>query len=113
MKYHEPTTLKSIFTSDFNKCAITHIYRGARRIEVHHVFGAANRKRSTEYGYVIPLVAEIHVNGSAASDKECKRLTGKTLKELDLWLKQKCQEDFERRHGTRERFIELFGRNYL
>ena len=115
MSHYKTTNLKSIFTSDFNKCAVTHIYRGARRIEVHHVYGGASsrRKRSAEYAYVIPLVAEIHPNGSAASDKECKRLTGLTLKELDLKLKQTCQEDFEKRHGTRESFIELFGRSYL
>ena len=88
--------MKSIFTSDFNKCAVTHIYRGARRIEVHHVFGASNRKRSTEYGFVVPLVDVIHPNGAAASDKECLRLTGKTLKEFDLYLKQRCQDYYER-----------------
>ena len=105
--------MKSIFTSDFDICAVTFMYRGFRRIEVHHVFGAANRRRSTQYGYVIPLVAEIHPNGASASDKECKRLTGLTLKELDIKLKQKCQAHYEKHHGTREDFIAEFGRSYL
>lgn len=106
--------MKSIFTSDFNCCAVTHIYRGARRIEVHHVFGASNRKRSTEYGYVIPLVAEIHPNGAHLSPEECKRLTGMTVNELDLKLKQSCQRHFEDVLGkSRKQFIEEFGRNYL
>lgn len=106
--------LKSIFTNDFNKCAVTNIYRGARRIEVHHIFGASNRKRSTEYGFVIPLVAEIHPNGSNASEKECMRLTGMTLKKLDDSLKQKCQEYYENKLGrSRQQFIDEFGRNYL
>lgn len=105
--------MTSIFTTDFNKCAVTHIYRGARRIELHHVFGASNRKRSGEYGFVIPLVDVIHVNGSAASDKECKRLTGWTLKELDLELKKACQEYYEKHYGNRESFVSEFGRNYL
>lgn len=113
MRHYYPTKLKSIFTSDFDKCAVTHIYRGARRIEVHHVFGASNRKRSTEYGYVVPLVAEIHPNGASRSDAECKRLTGMTTKELDTALKQRCQEHYEKHHGTREDFIAEFGRNYL
>ena len=113
MRHYIPTNLKSIFTSDLNKCAVTHIYRGLRRIEVHHVFGAANRRRSTQYGYVIPLVAEIHPNGASASDKECQRLTGLTLKELDLRLKQECQYHYEKHHGTRDDFIKEFGRNYL
>ena len=106
--------MRSIFTSDFNCCAVTYIYKGARKIEVHHIFGASNRKRSTEYGFVIPLVAEIHPNGAMASDSECMRLTGMTLKELDLKLKQKCQEYYEKRLGkSREQFIQEFGRNYL
>lgn len=105
--------MKSIFTSDLNKCAVTHIYKGARRIEVHHVFGAANRKRSERYGFVVPLVAEIHPNGAAANDKECKRLTGRNLKDLDLLLKQTCQRYYEDHIGTRREFLDEFGRNYL
>lgn len=106
--------MRSVFTSDFNKCAVTNIYKGARRIEVHHVFGASNRTRSTFYGFVVPLVAEIHPNGASASDKECKRLTGMTLKELDTHLKRKCQEYYENQLGkSREQFMDEFGRNYL
>lgn len=105
--------MNSIFTSDFNKCAVTHIYRGARRIECHHVFGGAYRKRSTAYGFVCPLVDVIHPNGAAANNKECIRLTGRTLKELDLELRQHCQKYYEEHIGTRERFVSEFGRNYL
>lgn len=105
--------MKSIFTNDFNKCAVTNIYRGARRVEVHHVFGASNRDRSTKYGFVIPLVDVIHINGAAANDKECKRLTGWTLKELDIELKKACQKYYEKHYGTRKQFMDEFGRNYL
>lgn len=105
--------MKSIFTTDFNVCAVTHIYRGARKIEMHHVFGAANRKKSTRRGFVIPLIAEIHPNGAFRNEAECKRLTGRTLKELDNDLKATCQRYYERVYGTRNDFIEEFGRNYL
>ena len=105
--------MKSIFSTDFNVCAVTHIYRGARRIEIHHVFGAANRKKSTRRGFVIPLIAEIHPNGAYRNEAECKRLTGRTLKELDRDLKATCQRYYERVYGTRKDFIEEFGRNYL
>ena len=105
--------MKSIFTTDFNVCAVTHIYRGARKIEIHHVFGAANRKKSTRRGFVIPLIAEIHPNGAYRNEAECKRLTGRTLKELDHELKATCQRYYERVYGTRKEFIEEFGRNYL
>jgi len=105
--------MKSIFTTDFDTCAVTHIHKGARRIECHHVYGAANRKRSTKYGFIIPLVDVIHPNGAAANDKECKRLTGRSLKDLDLYLKQVCQKYYEQNLGTRSDFLEEFGRNYL
>lgn len=81
---------------------------------MHHVFGASNRKRSTEYGFIVPLVADIHPNGSGACESECKRLTGMTLKELDTKLKQSCQKYYEDVLGkSRQQFIEEFGRNYL
>ena len=98
-----------------DRCYITGIREGSgHRIERHHVFGAANRTRSTFYGFVVPLVAEIHPNGAAASDKECQALTGMSLKELDLKLKQECQEYYEKvLKKSREQFIEEFGRNCL
>lgn len=105
--------MKSILTHNLNKCYITGIYRGARRIECHHVYGAVNRKRSTRYGFIVPLIAEIHPNGAAANDRECRRLTGYSLKELDTYLKQKCQRYYEANIGTREQFVAEFGRNYL
>ena len=77
---------------------------GSPNIELHHViYGTANRALSESFGYVIPLCREHH--------------TGKCGihfdKVLDLHWKQEAQRDFERRHGTREDFIKVFGRNYL
>lgn len=81
---------------------------------MHHVFGASNRKRSTEYGFVVPLVAEIHPNGARADEGECFRLTGMSLRQLDQELKRACQEYYERRLGkSRQQFVDEFGRNYL
>ena len=97
---------------DMNKCYVTGISFGI--IERHHVFGAANRTRSTFYGFVVPLVAAIHPNGARRDEKTCKKLTGMTVKQLDLKLKQDCQTWYENELGkSREEFIEEFGRNYL
>lgn len=97
---------------DMNRCYITGIRSGI--IERHHVFGAANRTRSTFYGFVVPLVAEIHPNGARRNDKRCKELTGMSIKTLDWELKADCQAFYENDLGkTREEFIEEFGRNYL
>lgn len=103
--------LTSVLTSDMDKCFYTG-YRGYD-IERHHVFGGANRKRSEEYGYVVPLHPWLHPNGAHADNRKCKQLTNKTLTEIDEDLKKRCQEDFELRHGTRADFINLFGKGYL
>ena len=103
--------LKSALTDEMNICYVTGL---TGHIERHHVFGAANRTRSTFYGFVVPLLAEIHPNGAHASDKACKEYCGMTLKELDVSLKQECQRIYEQRPGkSRATFIEEFGKNYL
>lgn len=92
--------LWSIFTDDMEHC----IFTGSDKVERHHVFPSYNRKRSEKYGYVAPLRADLHPNGVFAGDSK---------NEIDLYLRQKCQEDYEKNHGTREDFIKEFGRNYL
>lgn len=103
--------MKSIFTDDLNTCCVT----GQKgHVERHHVFGASNRTRSTFYGFIAPLLAPIHPNGAFGDDKESKRLIGMTTKELDIKLKQRCQEFYENElHKSREEFIQEFGKNYL
>lgn len=97
---------------DMNRCHITGIRSGI--IERHHVFGAANRTRSTFYGFVVPLIAEIHPNGARRNDKRCQELTGMKTKDIDLNLRREAQTWYENDLGkTREEFIEEFGRNYL
>lgn len=93
--------LKSIFTSDMDHCVFT----GSPYIERHHVFGGYNRARSEKYGFIAPLRYDLHPNGIKA-DPEHK-------KEIDAYLKQQCQEYYENNIGTRDEFIEEFGRNYL
>lgn len=101
----------SIFTDDLRTCYIT---GQSGHVEVHHVFGASNRTRSTFYGFTVPLLAPIHPNGAFKDNKQCKALTGKTLKEIDTCLKQACQRHYEEVLGkSREKWIEEFGKNYL
>ena len=103
--------MKSIFTDDLRHCHITG--RGGH-VEVHHVFGASNRTRSTFYGFTVPLLAEIHPNGAFRNDKLCEKLTGKTVKDIDSELKQACQKYYEEELGkSRENWVEEFGRSYL
>ena len=102
----------SIFTNDLNVCMfIGECTRGKKRceggrcydIERHHIFGGFNKKRSEKYGYIAPLTRTLHPNGIYAPSN---------WQEIDLYLKQECQKDFEKTH-TREEFIEEFGRSWL
>lgn len=92
--------LWSAFTDDMEHCFFTQY----SRVERHHIFGGCNRKRSEKYGYVVPLRPDLHPNGVHA---------GKHAKEIDSYLKQMAQRDFEEKHGIREDFIKEFGKSYL
>lgn len=92
--------LWSAFTNNMDRC----YYTGAAEVERHHIFGGANRKKSEEYGYVVPLAPHLHPNGARA---------GKDAKDIDNILKRKAQKHFEAHYGSREDFIQIFGRSYL
>lgn len=73
-------------------------------LEKHHIFfGAANRKLSDQYGLWVWLCADCHRNGPHAVHRDY---------DTNLKLKQDGQKAFER-SSTRERFMSIFGRNYL
>lgn len=82
------------------RCFITGAEVGLHK---HHIFGGANRKLSERHGLYVWLTPEWHnmsghgVHFSPALDRE---------------LKQVGQREFERRY-SREKFMLLFGRNYL
>lgn len=100
--------LWSIFTDNMNRCIFTG-YEDPEgtpypKIERHHVFESYNRSRSEKYGYVAPLLAELHPNGAKAP---------KEWQDIDEHLKKTCQQHYEEHHGTREDFIREFGRSYL
>ncbi len=77
---------------------------GAPNAERHHIFfGTANRRKSEQYGYVIPLCAEHHRgNKGIHFDRE-----------FDLKVKRIAQKDFEKRFGSRDDFRREFGKSYL
>lgn len=92
--------LKSVFTDDLDHCYFT----GRYGVERHHIFGGYRRKTSEKYGYILPVVPELHPNGVHA---------GQASKLLDLRMKQMAQEHYEANIGTREQFIYEFGKSYL
>lgn len=92
--------LWSVFTEDMDHC----MYTGSSQVERHHVFGGAYRKKSEKYGFIAPLRPDLHPNGVFAV---------RDAKSVDLKLKRASQAYFEKHYGTREQFIQEFGRNYL
>ena len=93
--------LFSVFTDDMNSC----IFTDSPYVERHHIFGSFNRNNSEKYGFVVPLRYDLHPNGARADLKYAKQ--------IDEHLKKMAQEYFEENHGSREDFIEVFGRSYL
>lgn len=74
--------------------------------QLHHIFyGTANRKMAERYGLKVYLCLNHHT-ASAEAIHQGNR-------DLDIRLKQEAQRAFESRHGSRTRFMELFGKNYL
>lgn len=75
------------------------------RLQNHHcIYGTANRKLSEKYGLKVWLCLEHHTGGSGAVHFN---------KSLDLHIKQEAQKAFEKHHGNRNKFIRIFGKNYL
>lgn len=91
---------RSVMTSELDRCYIC----GARSwIEIHHVFGGANRKNSERYGLVVPLCHYCHnepPNGVHFNSA------------LDQKLKRETQERFET-IASHDEFMKIFGRNYI
>ena len=72
----------------------------------HHIFyGTANRKLSERYGLKVFLCLDCHLNNRTDVHGGNQ--------ELDQKLKEEGQLQFERKHGSRVDFINIFGRNYL
>jgi hypothetical protein len=75
-------------------------------LDKHHIFGAANRNKSEEYGlYVYLCHNECHENGKYAvhNNKD-------TMQKIHEYGQKKVME---KQGWDTERFIKEFGKNYL
>lgn len=96
--------LWSVFTDDMDHCYFT----GSPYVERHHIFEGrmGNKTKSEERGFIIPLRYDLHPNGARfKATKENRKIDG--------FLKRKAQRYYEEHYGTREEFIEEFGKSYL
>lgn len=74
-------------------------------IEIHHIFGAADKKKSTEYGLVVPLCHYCHnepPNG-VHQNKDIRR-------KLQAYAQKKAMKHYG---WDMETWRSIFGRNYL
>lgn len=95
--------LFSVLQYDLSTCFVT----GSTNVAIHHVFpGNGRRKKCERYGFVVALEPRYH-NMSNYSVHAVPN------EGLDLQLKQLAQKYFEEHYGTRDQFINEFGRSYL
>ena len=73
-----------------------------RNIEIHHIFSGAFRKKSTEYGLVVPLCHDCH-QGTNGVHYNRERMD---------YLRKVGQLAFENEYSNLD-FMKVFGRNYL
>ena len=69
----------------------------------HHVYGGSLRDKSEQWGCWVWLRADWHNMSKYGVHFDRK---------LDLRIKRECQEAFEKRFGH-EKFMEIFGKNYI
>ena len=81
-------------------------FTGNTQVHIHHIYYGPYRKASEKYGFVIPLAYYLH-------EFTPESVHGNPNKGLDLKLKQMAQRYFEEHYGTREEFVEVFGKNRL
>lgn len=86
----------SIITDNLNVC---YICGQKRKDELHEVFGGCNRKKSMEWGLVIPICRLCHLEWDVNEETRKK-------------YRQEAQQIFEKKHSY-ELFMAEFRRNYL
>lgn len=73
-------------------------------LENHHIFSGSNRKYSERYGLKVYLNHWYHNEPPAGVHHNQEAMKS---------LHRVGQRAFEEKHGTREDFMRIFGRNYL
>lgn len=98
-KKHTRTSVESIM-QDKKECYITGDTQGLHK---HHVFAGSRRQASDEWGCWVWLRADWHNLSDYGVHFN---------HDLDMRLRRETQEKFESLYG-REKYMEVFGKNYL
>ena len=89
---------KSII-STYNRCFLC---GSSKHIEIHHIFNGPLRKKSTEYGLVVPLCDKCHRGDNGVHNNHEKM----------LFIKRIGQQMFTKYYPKLD-FVEIFHKNYL
>lgn len=98
MKRHSPSEYRVCFLCGRSESAYN-------RMEVHHLFGGANRKKSDRLGLVVPLCHGCHNEPPYGV-----HFNKETMQMLHEYGQRKAMEE---NGWTTEDFIREFGKNYL
>ena len=85
--------------SKYNRCFLC---GSSRHIEIHHIYSGSRRKKSTEYGLVVPLCDKCHRGQFGVHNNKDKMLY---LRKIGQIMFQKYYPDLD--------FVEIFHKNYL
>ena len=99
--------VNSIIQENERECYLCGATEGSRyqAMHWHHIFGGPNRNLSEKYGLKVRLCGySCHEYGPNAVHQN---------HDVDIQLKQIGQRAFEEKHGTREDFMRIFGKNWL
>lgn len=88
----------SIMTDDMHHC---YLCGSPRDIEIHHIYPSGLRRKSTEYGMVVPLCRDCH-QGPHGVHNNIERMNK---------LRAEGQVRFEERYPN-ESFLQVFKRNW-
>ena len=84
----------SILVEDIEHCFVC----GKSPVDIHEIYGGANRKTSMANGFCLPLCRYHHEIATNSNT-------------MAVWLKEMCQQKFEETHSRAE-FMSLIGKNY-
>lgn len=97
--------MKSIIQNDPSYCYICGRNGNGDPLEKHHIFGAANRKKSEQDGLFIYICGNrCHRNGDRSVHRN--KITMRIIHETG-------QKAWEEHYGTRKDFMKRYHKNYL
>ena len=96
---------RSIMQEDIHSCYLCGRNGQGDRLEMHHVFNGADKKRSEKYRFLVWICGErCHRNGREAVHRNIH---------VNNMVKRNAQKIYEDQFGTREDFIREFGKSFL